>query len=362
MPLIPVTSGRLVELGHEVAVVQGAGRAAGFDDSEYAAAGAVVVTEPTEADLVVVVTDESGAVGGSLASGTAILGLLDPLGQPERMASLAARGVTCLAFETLPRTTRAQSMDVLSSQATVLGYEAVVTAAGLLPKLFPMLTTAAGTIRPSKVLVLGAGVAGLQAIATARRLGGAVSAFDVRVSAAEQVESLGAGFVRLDLEAQDETASGGYARELSDDDQDMVVEALADHVADADVVIATAAIPGRPAPRLVSADAVARMRRGSVIVDAAAPTGGNCELTEPGRTITHDGVTIVGDTDLVARAATHASQMYSRNVFEVIGYIAPDGEIDIDLSDEIATGLVVAHGGAVRHAGVLAALQDGSGS
>jgi NAD(P) transhydrogenase subunit alpha len=275
-----------------------------------------------------------------------LAGLLRPLDEPATMFRLAAEGVTSLAFELVPRTTRAQQMDALSSQASVAGYQAALEAASASRRLFPMMTTAAGTIAPSKVLVLGAGVAGLQAIATCRRLGAVVSAFDVRAAAAEQVRSLGANFVEAGLPGQDASATGGYARQLDPDDEEQVLAALAPHVAGADVVISTAAIPGRRAPRLITATMVEEMRSGSVIVDLAATTGGNCELTVPGEMIHHYGVMVIGYTNLPSRKAHDASLMYARNVAALLGLLGPDGEPDFE--DQILDECCVTHQGEVR--------------
>lgn len=355
----PDVGGRLVSAGHEVVVESGAGDAAGNPDSEYGDRG-IRVGDPDEvwsADLVVVIAppDPPGR-----ADGSAVLGLLAPFDHPEAMAEAAAAGTTTFAFEAVPRTTRAQIVDALSSQATVAGYQAVLEAAAGSDRFFPMLTTAAGTIRPSKVLVLGAGVAGLQAIATARRLGAVVSAFDVRAEAAEQVGSLGAAFVHLDVAAQDSSQAGGYAKEVADEEQRRIIEGLTPHVTGADAVICTAAIPGRPAPLLVTREAVEGMRPGSVIVDLAASTGGNCELTEPGETVVHDGVRIIGATDLVSRVANHASQMYARNVASFIELISgDDGSFSPDWDDEIVSGSCITRDGEVVHPRVLAALEGG---
>ncbi len=346
-------------------VVQaGCGIRAGFGDEEYRQAGAEVaggLDHLKGAEAVAVVGPPAPEIISRLSPGTVLVGLLQPLERPEAMAELAAAGLTAFAFELVPRATRAQTMDALSSQATVAGYEAVLLAASSLGRFFPMLTTAAGTIAPAKVLVLGAGVAGLQAIATSRRLGAMVSAYDVRADAAEQVESLGAGFVTLEVEPQDATAAGGYARELEMSAQERLLAGLAEHVARADVVVTTAAIPGRPAPRLVTADMVRSMRRGSVIVDLAASSGGNCELTRPDQVVETDGVTVLGPTDLVGRAATHASQMYARNVAALFELIFPEGKAVIDLGDEIISGACVTHDVEVIHPRVRELLAKGRG-
>jgi len=269
-----------------------------------------------------------------------LVGFLKPGVDPKLLERLASGGVTAFAMELVPRISRAQSMDALSSQATVAGYKAVLLAADRSPKLFPMLMTAAGTIAPARVLVLGAGVAGLQAIATARRLGAVVSAFDVRPAVAEQVESIGASF--LDLGVRVEETEGGYARELSEEQQHAQQAALETRIPDFDVVITTAAIPGRPAPRLIPAAAVESMRPGSVIVDLAAETGGNCELTSPGHEISHAGVTIVGFTNVPSLMPADASRLYSRNVAALLEHLAPGGALTLDFEDEITAGACVA--------------------
>ncbi len=345
--LTPDVTTKLITSGHTVLVESDAGTAAGFRDDQYLEAGAQIVSaqEAWGGDLVAVVEPPDRAVTGYLARGSVLIGLLAPLEQPGAMRRLADAGVTALAFELLPRITRAQSMDALSSQATVAGYEAVIVAADHLPKFFPMLTTAAGTIAPARVIVLGAGVAGLQAIATARRLGAVVSSFDVRSAAAEQVQSLGATFIDLTVERQDEKAAGGYARELAKDDHAALLEGLTPHITAADAVISTAQIPGRPAPTLITDTMVEAMRPGSVIVDVAAPTGGNCTLTAKGEVVDHQGVTIVGWTDLPSRVAADASRMYARNVLSLIGLISDP----IDLSDEVLEGCAVTHAGKITN-------------
>ncbi len=268
-----------------------------------------------------------------------LVGFLEPLTDPAGIERLAARGVVAFAMESIPRITRAQAMDALSSQATVSGYKAALLAADRLPKFFPMLMTAAGTVPPAKVLVIGAGVAGLQAIATARRLGAVVSGFDIRPAVREQVESLGASF--LDLGIIGEETEGGYARELTDDEQRRQQEELEGRIADFDVVITTALVPGRPAPKLIPASAVQGMREGSVIIDLAAETGGNCELTVPGDEVVREGVTIVGFTNLPSTMPSHASQLYSRNVLALLQHLAPEGELTLDWEDEITSSACV---------------------
>jgi NAD(P) transhydrogenase subunit alpha len=274
-----------------------------------------------------------------MREGDVLIAFLQPLTDAEGIERLRSQGVIGFAMESIPRITRAQSMDALSSQATVAGYKAVLLAAERLPKFFPMLTTAAGTVPPAKVLVLGAGVAGLQALATARRLGAVVSGFDVRPVVKEQVESLGATF--LDLGVRGEETEGGYAAELTPEQQGKQQAALEERLPDFDVVITTAAIPGRPAPKLIPASAVAAMRPGSVIVDLAAETGGNCELTRPGEEIVESGVTVVGFTNLASTMPAHASQLYARNVMALLQHIAPEGVLQLDWEDEITAGACV---------------------
>jgi NAD(P) transhydrogenase subunit alpha len=343
--LVPETVSKLRADGFEIRVERGAGAAAGFPDEGYAEAGADVVDSSTlldGADGVVRVAAPSAAEVGALASGTVVVGFLNPLADAEGVERLRERGVVAFAMESIPRITRAQPMDALSSQATVAGYKAVLLAADRVPKLFPMLMTAAGTIAPVRALVIGAGVAGLQAIATARRLGAVVSAFDVRPAVQEQVESLGASF--LDLGVRTEETAGGYATELTPEQQAQQQAALAERIPDFDVVVTTAAIPGRPAPKLIPASAVDRMRPGSVVVDLAAETGGNCELTVPGEVVDHGGVTIDGTTNLPSLMAFHASQLYSRNVAALLQHLAPNGELALDWEDEITAGACVTRG------------------
>jgi H+-translocating NAD(P) transhydrogenase subunit alpha len=336
--LVPDAVSRLE--GFEVAVERGAGAAAGFTDEAYADAGAELVEDALRGvEAVAKVTKPSEQELERLSSGQLLIAFLAPLTDREGIERLRAKGVLGFAMEAIPRTTRAQSMDALSSQATISGYKAVLIAADRLPRFFPMLTTAAGTIAPARALVLGAGVAGLQAIATARRLGALVSGFDVRPAVREQVQSLGAAF--LDLGVVGEETEGGYARELTPEEQAKQQEALEQRIPDFDVVITTAAIPGRPAPRLIPAAAVEGMRPGSVIVDLAAETGGNCELTKPGEVIEVHGVTIVGTLNLPSTMPTHASQLYARNVTTLLEHLAPNGELALDWSDEITAGTCV---------------------
>ena len=343
--ITPHVAKRLMQSGHTVMVETQAGVRAGLGDDSYEAEGATIVgrEEALSADLIAVVN----APRDEMLRDTTVVGLLRPLEDPRLMSSYASHGITGLAFELVPRTTRAQAMDALSSQATVSGYQAALEGASACDRFFPMLTTAAGTIPPARALVLGAGVAGLQAIATCRRLGAVVSAFDVRAAAAEQVRSLGAAFLEADSEPQGVASNGGYARELETDAEVRVRASLSDPVAAADVVIATAAIPGKAAPVLITKAMVEAMRPGSVIVDVAATTGGNCGLTRPGEAIDHQGVRVLGFTDLPSRKPYDASQMYSRNVAALIEIIGADGFLD--LSDDILDQITVTYGGEVRH-------------
>jgi H+-translocating NAD(P) transhydrogenase subunit alpha len=337
--LVPETVKRLTGGGFDVAVERGAGEAASFVDAAYADAGAELVDDAYGADAVAKVVSPSNDEAERLRSGQVLIGFLQPLSDREGIERLSDLGVVAFAMESIPRITRAQAMDALSSQATVSGYKAALLAADRLPKFFPMLMTAAGTVAPAKVLVLGAGVAGLQAIATARRLGAVVSGFDVRPVVREQVESLGATF--LDLGVTGEETEGGYARELTEEEQRRQQEQLEARLPEFDAVITTALIPGRPAPQLIPAAAVAAMRPGSVIVDLAAEAGGNCELTSPGEEVVREGVTIVALTNLPSTMPFHASQLYSRNVLALLQHLAPEGELALDWNDEITAAACV---------------------
>ncbi|MEX0761891.1 MAG: Re/Si-specific NAD(P)(+) transhydrogenase subunit alpha [Dehalococcoidia bacterium] len=350
--LVPETVARLSKAGHELFIESGAGNEAGFPDSQFEEAGAKTVDHGTDAaasaEIFVHVQQPVTSEIDALEKGAVVIGLLNARTDPSIVTALAGVGVTALTMELVPRIARAQRLDVLSSQASVAGYKAALIAAGSIGKYFPMMMTAAGTIPPAKVLVLGAGVAGLQAIATARRLGAAVEAFDVRSAAAEQVQSLGAKFIQPP-EAQDAEAAGGYAREQTEEEQQLQREFLKDHIAASDVVITTAAIPGRPAPRLVFSDMVSAMQPGSVIVDLAAETGGNCEVTKPGEVVVHDGVQVHGPFNVPSSMPYHASQLYSRNVaalFDLI--IGKEGRLNIDFDDEVIDAMCVAHAGQAR--------------
>jgi NAD(P) transhydrogenase subunit alpha len=333
---VPETAGKLAANGFEVVVEPGAGAAASFPDEAYTAAGATL-GPPWDTDAVVVVRRPDASL---LRDGQLLVGFLDPLSDRDGVQRLAERGVVAFAMESIPRITRAQSMDALSSQATVGGYRGALLAAEHLPRFFPMLMTAAGTVPPAKVLVIGAGVAGLQAIATARRLGAVVIGFDVRPVVREQIESLGANW--LDLGVTGAEAEGGYARELTPEEMQAQQQALEGRIGEFDVVITTAAVPGRAAPKIIPAAAVRAMRPGSVIVDLASDTGGNSELTQPGEIVDRDGVTIVGLTNLASTMPYHASTLYSRNVMALLLHLAPAGELNLDWNDEITAGACVA--------------------
>ena len=349
--LVPEVVQRLAKQGgHDVVVEPGAGEPT-FPDAQYTEAGATI-GDGFSGEVVVKVAPPSAEEIGRLQRGQVLIAHLQPLTNAEGVRALAGAGVTSFAMEAIPRITRAQSMDALSSQATVAGYRAALIAAQELPKFFPMLTTAAGTVRPAKVLVLGAGVAGLQAIATARRLGAVVQAFDVRSAVKEQIESLGARFLELDMGLEDAEAAGGYARALTDEEQQRQRELLAEEIGKVDAVISTAAVPGRRAPLLVTEQAVKNMAPGSVIVDLAAETGGNCELTEPGQTVVKEGVTIYGKTGLPSTMPAHASQLYAKNIQSLLELMAgEEGRLELDFEDEIIAGACITRDGEIVHEG-----------
>jgi NAD(P) transhydrogenase subunit alpha len=351
--LVPRSVAALTAAGHQVLFPAGAGAAAGLPDAAYADAGAEVFTGAVPAaDLVVAV----GPVGlDEVRPTAAVIAFLDPLGRPSEMARLAAAGLTAVAMELIPRTTQAQAMDALSSQATAAGYQAVLLAATRLPRFLPMMMTAAGTVPPARVLVIGAGVAGLQAIATARRLGAIVAGYDIRPAAAEQVQSLGATFVGGPVE-QASGAAGGYAGQVGEGTRARQLAALAPHVAAADIVIATAQVPGKPAPRLITRRMVESMKPGSVVVDLAASTGGNCEATVADEEVDVEGVLVLGPRDLAAGTAGHASEMYSRNVTALIRHLAPEGRLALDPADPIAAAACVTYAGEILVPAVRAAL------
>ena len=348
--LTPESLKNLLAQGIKVRVESGAGKSAGAYDEAYEAAGATVTGDRpsilVEADLLPVVNALSPSDQALLKSGSVVIGFLHPLDAPQNLATAIALHVTLFSMELVPRITRAQSMDALSSMATVAGYKAVINAAEVLPRLFPMLMTAAGTIPPARVFVIGAGVAGLQAIATARRLGAVVEAYDVRAAAGEQVRSLGAKFLDVDLGGINTEGGGGYAAELTEEALDRGRDLITRTAAHSDVIITTAQVPGRPAPRLIRREAVRAMRPGSVLVDLAAPAGGNCELTIPGVTQTLGGVTLMAPLNLPAECSVDASALYARNVLNFLGLIAKKGQLTIDLEDEVVAGACVAHKGA----------------
>jgi H+-translocating NAD(P) transhydrogenase subunit alpha len=361
--LTPQIAGQLVADGLEVLVEAGAGEASSNLDEAYAEAGARIVPDARtlygEADLVLRVGRPSDAEIGMQREGSVLIGTLGALARPEIAQKLAERGVTAISMDAIPRITRAQSMDTLSSQATVGGYKAVLIAAERLPKFMPLLTTAAGTVRPARGIVMGAGVAGLMAIGTARRLGAVVEATDVRPAVKEQVQSLGGTFLEVEMtdeeKAKAETA-GGYATEMSDDYKRRQAELIAERVKDADFIITTALIPGRPAPRLVTDAMVKSMKPGSVIVDMAAEMGGNVEGTEPGREVVKHGVRIIGLTNLPATMPGSATQMYAKNVQTLVKHLVKDGTIALDFEDEITRGATITHGGKVVHEATAKAL------
>ncbi|MFN9966535.1 MAG: NAD(P) transhydrogenase subunit alpha [Lysobacteraceae bacterium] len=331
--ITPETAKKLAALGATVRVARDAGAQAGFPDAAYeTAGGADGDAALAEADLLLCVQSPDAATLAKLKPGALVVGMLAAHAPGDRQAALEARALTAFAMERLPRTTRAQAMDILSSQAGMAGYKAVLLGAQLAPRFFPMLSTAAGTIRPSKVLVVGAGVAGLQAIATARRLGAQVEGFDVRPETREQIESLGGRFLDLGVSA---AGSGGYARELSAEERALQQQRLADHLRGIDVVVCTAAVPGRPAPKIITAAMVSGMKPGSVLVDMAAETGGNCELTRPGETVEHGGVIVAGPLNLPSTGAVHASEMYARNLLNFVSLFLKEGQLALDWNDEL---------------------------
>ncbi len=343
--LTPDSVGRLVRAGHEVRVERGAGEAADLPDAAYEQAGATIAkTIPATyagAELVVKVQPPTVAQVAELPTEAVLISLVPlPAAEPT-VAALTERGIRTLALERVPRISRAQSMDVLSSQSTVAGYKAVLLGAGAMSKFLPMLTTAAGTIAPARVFVIGAGVAGLQAIATARRLGAVVSAFDIRPAAAEQVASLGASFLSEDTVTDAAEVAGGYARAQTEDEQERTLRLIAGHLPEQDLIITTAQIPGRAAPRLITTEMVRGMHPGAVIVDLAAETGGNCEATRAGETIRVNGVTVIGPVNLPSTVPLHASSMFSRNIESVVRHLAPDGTLHLDPADEITGAMLV---------------------
>ena len=354
--LVPEVAEKLGRAGARIVLERGAGERAQFPDAAYrgvewtdaatvlAQAQVLLTVQPLAADLI-----------RSLKRGTVLIGFLQPYLRREEIRALKDGGITSFAVELVPRISRAQSMDALSSQAAIAGYKAVLIAANHLQKFLPMLTTAAGTIRPAQVLVIGAGVAGLQAIATARRLGAVVEAYDVRSATREQIKSLGAKFVDTGVSAE---GAGGYARELSEEEKRRQQEVLEARIAAADAVVTTAAVPGRPAPKIIRREAVERMRPGSVIVDIAAEQGGNCELTRPGETVTHQGARVIGPVNLPAELAYNASEMYARNLLNFLSPALRQGELAIDWNDEVFAQACVTHDGQIRHEPTRKAIED----
>jgi H+-translocating NAD(P) transhydrogenase subunit alpha len=350
----PDTIKKLVGLGLTVAVESGAGASASISDAEFSAAGAEIAADAAAvlsgAGIVFAVQTPDAAERALIPRGALLVCIAGAFSDPDLVPSLAAAGIDTAAMELLPRITRAQSMDVLSSQANLAGYRAVIESANAFQRGFPMMMTAAGTVPPARVFIVGAGVAGLQAIATARRLGALVSAYDVRPAVKEQVQSLGAKFVELPLETASAQDAGGYARELSPEQQHKQRDLMARVVIESDVVIATAAIPGKPAPKLIPDDVVAKMQTGAVIVDLAAESGGNCQSTEPGKIIQKNGVTIVGLTNVAGTAPFHASQMYANNLVNLMKLIlTADAGLNIDPADEIIAGILLCRGGQIVH-------------
>jgi NAD(P) transhydrogenase subunit alpha len=356
--VVPEIATKLKALGVRVLIERGAGQAAHFPDAAYADAElSDAATILSTADVLLKVQPPELSEVAALKQGTIIVGYMQAYGRPELAKALQDHRITSFSMELVPRISRAQSMDALSSQAAVSGYKAVLIAANTLEKFLPMLTTAAGTIRPALILVIGAGVAGLQAIATARRLGAVVEAYDVRSATKEQVKSLGAKFIDTGVSAD---GAGGYARELTAEEKLKQQEVLDARIAASDAVISTASVPGRAAPRIISTAAVERMKPGSVVVDIAAEQGGNCELTKPGETVLHHGVKIVGPLNLPASLPYHASEMYSRNLFNFLKPALPKGELSIDWQDEVFAGAVLTHDGQIKHEATRKALEGKS--
>ncbi len=359
--LVPDMVKKLSALGVSVKIQSGAGEAAGYADSDYESASATIETDETtlyqHADIVLTVNPAPASQINQLKDGSILMGFVNPYSDTDRFKTLQAKTISAFSMEMVPRISRAQAMDALSSQASIAGYKAVLIASTLSGKFFPMLTTAAGTVRPSKVLIIGAGVAGLQAIATARRLGAIVEGYDVRAAVKEQVESLGAKFVDIDIKAE---GAGGYARELTDEEKQQQQAILARHVAAADVVITTAAIPGRPSPRIITKTMVEGMKGGSVIVDLAAEGGGNCELTVADEMVMHNRVKIYGPLNVPGTVANHASELYARNLFNLLSLIIKEGAINIDLEDQIIKDSLITHAGEIVNASVRDRIQNAS--
>ena len=357
--MVPDVVKKLTALGVQVSIQTGAGEAAGHADSDYVGADIVNDIDAlySSADILLTVNPPTDAQMAKLKTGSVLIGYLNPYSDTERFKTLQDKNISAFSVEMIPRISRAQAMDALSSQASIAGYKAVLLASTLLGKFFPMLTTAAGTVRPSKVLIIGAGVAGLQAIATARRLGAIVEGYDVRAAVKDQVESLGAKFVDIDIKAE---GSGGYARELTDEEREQQQAILANHVAAADVVITTAAIPGRPSPKIITTAMVERMKGGSVIVDLAAEGGGNCELTKAGETILHNRVKVYGPLNVPSTVSGHASELYAKNLLNLLTLMIKEGELNIDLEDQILKDSLITHGGAIVNAAIAEKVAGGA--
>ncbi len=357
--MVPDVVKKLTALGVQVSIQTGAGEAAGHADSDYVGADIIDDIDAlySSADILLTVNPPTKAQMTKLKTGSVLIGYLNPYSDTERFRTLQDKNISAFSVEMIPRISRAQAMDALSSQASIAGYKAVLLASTLLGKFFPMLTTAAGTVRPSKVLIIGAGVAGLQAIATARRLGAIVEGYDVRAAVKDQVESLGAKFVDIDIKAE---GSGGYARELTDEERAQQQAILANHVAAADVVITTAAIPGRPSPKIITTAMVERMKGGSVIVDLAAEGGGNCELTKAGETIVHNRVKVYGPLNVPSTVSGHASELYAKNLLNLLTLMIKEGALNIDLEDQILKDSLITHGGAIVNAAIAEKVAGGA--
>jgi len=357
--LVPDVVKRLAQDYLEFNIQSGAGELIGYTDADYAQATIIADSQELlgKADITLMVNPPTHEQIAQLKQGSVLIGYLNPHSDLERFTLLKDKQISAFSMELIPRISRAQAMDALSSQASIAGYKAVLLGANILGKFFPMLTTAAGTIRPSKVLVIGAGVAGLQAIATARRLSANLEGYELRAAVKEQVESLGAKFVDIEIKAE---GSGGYARELTDEERQQQQAILAKHVAAADVVVSTAAIPGRPSPRIISTEMVEGMRGGSVIVDLAAEGGGNCELTRINETVVHNGVKIYGPVNVPSMVGNHASELYAKNLLNFLELLISDGAINIDLEDEIINASLITHDGQIHHAGIKEQLEGAS--
>lgn len=349
--LVPESVKKLAALGNEVLVEKGAGFLSGANDIDYEQAGAKISLERDtlleKADVLVAISRPDNAVLAKLRKGAIVVAMLRPLDEPEKLRAFVENGLTAISLEMIPRTTRAQAMDVLSSMATIVGYKAVLLATEKLPRMLPMMTTAAGTIPPAKALIAGAGVAGLQAIATARRLGAVVEGFDIRAAAGEAVRSLGAKF--LELENVNAEGEGGYAKEVGEDVMEKARELLTKAAQNADCIVTSAQVPGKRAPVLITQEAVEKMKRGSVIVDLAGANGGNCELSKPNEVVLHNGVFVHAPTNLAAAIPVHASQLFSRNVTAFCNLLAKNGALNLDFSDHILNGSCIVHQGEIRN-------------